>query len=109
MIILELSSLLGGMDNLFNKTCGKTYSWFGNPPSAGTKETIREHLHFIWDTLKSLLFHLNYICYSFAHLPFTSISFVGHSVSKVSSECFIIDLSVHGAGFYEALTIMVCI
>ena len=60
--------------------------------SAGTRETLGGHLHFFWDTPESLVFHFSYTCHSLVPLSFTCLSLVGHLVSKVSSECFIIDL-----------------
>ena len=66
---------------------------FGKNDSAGTRETLGGHLHFIWDTPESLEFHSNYTCHSLVPFLFTLLSLVGHLISKVSSECFITDLS----------------
>ena len=76
---------------------GKSDSKVGSPPSAGTRETLGGHLHFIWDTPESLVFHFSYTCHSLVPLSFTRLSLVGHLVSKVSSECFITDLLCHGS------------
>ena len=50
------------------------------------RQALTGHLHFIWDTQESLVFHLNYTCYSLVPLSFTLLSLVGHLVSKVSNE-----------------------
>ena len=72
---------------------GKNDSQFGSQPLVGTRGTLGGHLHFIWDTLESPEVQSNYICHSLVPLSFTHILLVAHLVSKVSSECFITDLS----------------
>ena len=62
--------------------------------SAGTRVTLGGQFHFIWDTQESLVFHFNYTCYPLFPIRFTRLSLVDHLVSKVSSECFKVDLSV---------------
>ena len=38
------------------------------PPSVGSCEAFAGHLHFIWDTQESLVFHINYTCHSLVPL-----------------------------------------
>ena len=54
--------------------------------AAGTCGTFGGHLHFIWDTQESLVFHFNYTSYSLVPLSFTLLSLMGHFVSRVSNE-----------------------
>ena len=75
--------------SIYLSTSGKNDSQVGSPPLAGTRETLGGHLHFIWDTPESLVFHSNYTCHSLVPFSFTRLSLVGHLASKVSSECFI--------------------
>ena len=72
-------------------------------PSAENSETLGGHFHFIWDISESLVFHFNYTCLSFVLLSTTPLSLAGHLVSKVSSECFVTDLSE--ASFYKTLVL----
>ena len=82
---------------------GKNDSQVGSQPSAGTGgalaghwrgtgDALGGHLHFIWDTQESLVFHFNYSPYSLVPLSFTLLSHMGHFVSRVSNELFITDL-----------------
>ena len=82
---------------------GKNDSQVGSPPLAGTRETLGGHLNFIWDTLQSLVFHSNYTCHSLGPFSFTLLSLVGHLISKVSSECFITDLSGLGGQLLQSI------
>ena len=72
---------------------GKNDSQVGSQPLAGTRESLSRHLHFIWDTPQSFVFHFNYTCHSLVPFSFTLLSLVGHLISKASSECFNTDLS----------------
>ena len=94
------------VDLFFFRTCwgdlGKIYSYVDRPPSAVTRWTLGGYLHCIWDTQESLVFHFNYTCYSLVPLSFTRLSFVGHLVSKVSSEYFITDLSGLGGKLIQS-------
>ena len=70
---------------------GENGSYAGSPPLTGTRGTLGGHLHFLWYTTESLVFHFSYTCHSLVPLSFTCFSLVGHLVSEVSSECFITD------------------
>ena len=87
---------------------GKNDSQVGSPPSVGTRETLGGHLHFIWDTPESLVFHSNYTCHSLVPFSFTLISLAGHLISKVSSECFITDLSGLEGQLLQSICIVAC-
>ena len=82
---------------------GKNDSQVGSPPLAGTRETLGGHLHFIWDTPESLVFHSNYTCHSLVPFSFTRLSLVGHLINKVSTECFPTDFSGLGGWLLQSI------
>ena len=81
---------------------GKNDAQFGSQPLANTRGTLGGHLHFIWDTLESPEIQSNYTCNSLVPLSFTHISLLAHLVSKMSSECFITDLSGLGGQLVQS-------
>ena len=85
--------LTGNLSPAVTTNFGKNDSKVSSPPLAGTRETLSGYLHFIWDIPESHVFHFNYTCHSLVPLSLTHLSIAGHLVSKVSSECFISDLS----------------